>query len=121
MDTRSLRFPAGRRLKLSREFARVRKEGKTVRGKFLLLGVLPTGETGSMRAGFVTSRKVGGAVVRNRVRRRLREVVRRHQHEIAEGLWLVLVARPAAAQASSAELEREWLQLAWRGGALRVS
>jgi ribonuclease P protein component len=57
--------------------------------------------------------------VRNRVRRRLREIVRRHQHELLAGLWLVIVARPAAAGASSAALEEEWLRLARRASILR--
>jgi len=49
--------------------------------------------------------------MRNRVRRRLREIVRRHQHGLRRGTWLVLVARPPAARASSAALETEWLRL----------
>ena len=110
-----LSFPASRRLKLSREFARVRTEGRTIRGRLLLLGLLDVADEGAFRAGFVTSKRVGGAVVRNRVRRRLREIVRRHQHELCTGVWLVLVARPAAARASSAELEAEWLKLMARG------
>ena len=92
-----LRFPASRRLKLSREFVRVRTEGRTIRGGLLLLGVLELAEENAFRVGFVTSKRVGGAVVRNRVRRRLREIVRRHQRELRDGVWLVVVARPAAA------------------------
>ncbi len=118
-DRPSLRFPARRRLKLSRDFRRVREEGRTVRGSLLSLGVLLLEEESAWRAGFVTSRRVGGAVVRNRVRRRLREIVRRHQHGLREGVWLVLVARPAAARASFAALEEEWLRLATRSGLTR--
>jgi ribonuclease P protein component len=115
----SFRFPAARRLKLSREFARVRTKGRTVRGKLLFLGVLKLEANTGFRVGFVTSKRVGGAVVRNRIRRRLREIVRRHQHEIGNDVWLVLVARPAAARASSARLEDEWLRLAQRASILR--
>jgi ribonuclease P protein component len=114
-----LRLPAARRLKLSHEFARVRGEGRTVRGSLILLGVLQVADEKTFRLGLVTSRRVGGAVVRNRVRRRLREIVRRHQHALANGLWLVVVARPAAAAASSAALEEEWLRLARRASILR--
>ena len=116
-----LRFPAARRLKLSREFARVRDEGRTVRGGLILLGVLQAADEKRFRVGLVTSRRVGGAVVRNRVRRRLREIVRRHQHALASGLWLVVVARPAAARANSAVLEEEWLRLAKRAEVMRAS
>ena len=85
----------------------------------LLPQFVATRDPGAFRAGFVTSRRIGGAVVRNRVRRRLREIVRRHQHEIIPGLWIVLVARAAAAQASSAALEDEWLRLVKRASILR--
>jgi len=113
------RFPAARRLKLSREFDRVRKEGSTVSGGLLMLGVLPVEGEKSFRLGLITSRRVGGAVVRNRVRRRLREIVRRHQHALMRGVWFVVVARPAAAGANSAPLEAEWLRLAGRAGLIR--
>lgn len=108
------RFPASRRLKLSREFKRVREEGRTVRGGLLMFGVLTVPDEEKFRVGLVTSRRVGGAVVRNRVRRRLREIVRRNQHALASGTWLVVIARPPAATADSAALEAEWLRLAKR-------
>jgi ribonuclease P protein component len=113
-----LRFPAKRRLKLAREFERVRKEGRTVRGRLLILGALQLAEERSFRVGFVTSRRIGGAVVRNRVRRRLRESVRRRQREVIAGVWFVVIARPAAAEANSAMLEKEWEHLARRAGVL---
>jgi ribonuclease P protein component len=108
------RLPASRRLKLNREFGRVRKEGRTVRDGLLMLGVLLVTEETSFRLGIITSRRVGGAVVRNRVRRQIREIVRRHQHSLRNGVWFVVIARPVAAGASSATLEEEWLRLARR-------
>jgi ribonuclease P protein component len=113
-----LRFPAARRLRLNREFVRVRQEGRTIRGRLFLLGLLET--EGDFRVGFVTSKRVGGAVVRNRVRRRLREIVRRHQHEIRSGIWMVIVARAATAKSNSAALEEEWLGLCRKGEVLRI-
>lgn len=73
---------------------------------------------GPWRAGFVTSGRLGGAVVRNRVRRRLREIVRRHQRELREGFWFVIIARQTAAGATYAALEDEWLHLARRASIL---
>ena len=115
---RRYRFPATRRLKRSRDFERVRKEGRTVRGALLTLGVLRLAGEAGFKLGIVTSRRIGGAVVRNRVRRRLREIVRRRQHEVVAGVWLVVIARPPAAGATSALLEKEWQRQAQRAGVL---
>lgn len=115
---RRLRFGRSLRLTRSADFARVRTEGRATRGALLLLGVLEPGETAAFRAGFVTSKRVGAAVVRNRVRRRLREIVRKHQPAIRSGIWLVVIARPAAARASHSALEDEWLRLAKRASIL---
>lgn len=115
---RDLHFPKARRLTRSSEFERVRKEGRLTRGQFLSLGVALRATSEKMRAGFVTSRKVGGAVVRNRVRRRLREIVRQHQHEIVDGAWIVTIASPRAAHVSYAALTDEWLRLAKRASIL---
>ena len=59
------------------------------------------------RLGLTVSRRVGGAVVRNRVKRRLREWFRRHRDECPKGKDLVIIARPAAAAAHADELARE--------------
>lgn len=86
-----------------------------------MLGVLtdaPPDGVGSARIGFVTSKRVGGAVVRNTVRRRLREAVRGVRPQLRAGCWLVLVARHTAARASAAELAQEWLRLARRASIL---
>ena len=113
-----LRFPRARRLKRSRDFDRVRLEGRALRSGLLTLGVLEVeGET-EFRVGFVTSRRVGGAALRNRVRRRLREIVRRDQHGLRKGIWLVVIARPGAAEADCAALKKEWRRLARRAEVL---
>lgn len=97
----------------------MRDEGRAQHGPSMLLGVLKTGATGPARTGIVTSRRVGTAVVRNRVRRRLREIVRHARPKMCEGLWLVVVAKPRAAKATFAGLREEWTQLARRGGVFR--
>lgn len=118
-DATSLALPKARRLTRSAEFLRVKNAGAVQRGKLMIVGTLAIGEAAAFRVGFVTSKRVGGAVVRNRVRRRLREVVRHHQHSLAAGIWLVVIARPAAAKASYAALADEWLRLARRASILR--
>src|SRR6266478_286634 len=118
LQTRTLSFPKTRRLTRISEFAHVKQRGHCERGKFMVLGALAVQNSGASRVGFVTSRRLGRAVVRNRVRRRLREIVRNHQHEIVESRWVVIVARQSAARASYGELEDEWLRLAKRASIL---
>jgi|SRR5262245_15226123 len=110
-NPRDQRFPGACRLKRSAEFERVRREGRRRNGRLLSVGILRVPEEPEFRVGFVTSRRVGSAVVRNRVRRRLREIVRRDQRRLEKGVWLVVIARPAAAQAEYRALEREWRNL----------
>lgn len=64
------------------------------------------------RLGLTVSRRVGGAVVRTRVKRRLREWFRRHRELIPKEIDLVVIARPAAAAAATGEIGRE-LELAF--------
>jgi ribonuclease P protein component len=118
MSARALRFRKTQRLRRESEFGQVRERGRVVRGNLFSLAVLKNKDPGPMRTGIVTSRKIGGAVVRNRVRRRLREIVRVHQHEVAAGTWLVIIARPSAATSTYQHLEQEWLRLAQRASIL---
>ncbi len=113
-----LSFPRAKRLQKPQEFARVKGQGMTYRGSNMLLGVLVNPDEDLFRAGFVTSKRIGNAVVRNRVRRRLRDMVRTQQPGLRKGVWIVLVARPAAARATQRELEDEWLRLAERASIL---
>ena len=68
MRKRSLTFPKTNRLTLPVEFTRVKHQGKAQRGSLFLLGVLAHEDQDQFRVGFVTSKRIGGAVVRNRVR-----------------------------------------------------
>ncbi|MFZ4682558.1 MAG: ribonuclease P protein component [Terrimicrobiaceae bacterium] len=104
-----LGFPRAARVRLSREFVFVRRKGRSVHGR--LLRVTAARVDGETRFGLVTSRRVGGAVVRNRVRRRLREICRLHRPQVLPG-WLVVVsAKSSAAAAAYEELREEWLLL----------
>lgn len=114
----SFSFPKERRLTLPAEFDHVKRSGIRRGGKLLGLNVAPVENSGPCRVGFIVSRRIGGAVVRNRVRRRLREIVRGHQHDLRSGFWIVLVARRDAVSATYHELEHELLRLARRASIL---
>ena len=117
--TGSFSFPKSRRLTKASEYEHVKREGFTRRGNLLVLNVVAVENFSPCRAGFIASRRIGGAVASNRVRRRLREIVRQHQHELREGFWIVLVAKGDAADANYRALEHEWLRLAKRASILR--
>ncbi|HEY1389508.1 MAG TPA: ribonuclease P protein component [Ktedonobacterales bacterium] len=104
------RLRRAQRLRSPRDFQRVRAQGRRVSGAVLLLGYAArsaSGDSNLTRIGFSVSRRVGGAVVRNRVKRRLREVMRRRLARIAPGYDLVITARPGAADARMETLEQE--------------
>jgi ribonuclease P protein component len=85
-----------------------------VQGRLLRLYATKDPAGGGSRFGLITSRRVGGAVVRNRIRRKLREICRLHRATLAPGWLVVIAAKPAAAGASFSELREEWLILARR-------
>jgi ribonuclease P protein component len=118
MPAKRFTFPKSRRLTQSAEFAQVKKNGRVYRGRSVLLSILRANGATGFRAGFITSRALGPAVARNRVRRRLREIVRKHQREIVDGTWIVTIARAHAVGATYQELEGEWLRLAKRASIL---
>ena len=114
----SFSFPKQRRLTHASEYERVKRDGVVRRGKLLMLSAAAVENSGLSRVGFITSRRLGSAVARNRVRRRLREIVRRHQHDLRQDFWIVLIARRDAVKASYRSLEDEWLRLARRASIL---
>ncbi len=109
-------LPASRRLKRHGEFASVKAGGAGQRGRFLVVNVLRTGGRSPSRCGIITGRRIGNAVHRNRVRRRLREIIRLEGNHIITGLWLVIIARQNSTQATMNELREDWTRCALRAG-----
>jgi len=114
-----MRLPSRLRIKDTRDFARVRAEGQSVQGRCLVLGILRVPEVPKFQFGLITTKKLGPAVTRNLVRRRLREVIRAQQHLLVDGLHLVIIARWRAAEATLDDLRADWLRTAKRAGILR--
>ena len=104
-----LRFGRAARIKQSRDFSRVRQEGQRVVCGCLIANwrVLPGGSP--TRLGVVVSGKIGGSVVRSRVRRLLRETFRLHQHDFGQPIDLVLVARNSIAGRGLNDVEKDFL------------
>jgi len=95
------------KLRSSLEFDRVYRQGQVYRGRLFSVHALPNASGGS-RLGLSVSRKVGTAVIRNHVRRRLKEVFHSEVEHLPLGTDLVISARPAAAQASFQDLSEEF-------------
>lgn len=108
------------RLRSSRDYARVAREGVRHRSPHFVLLVAPARRGPAARApagarlGLTVSRKVGGAVVRNRVKRRIRESFRTRRVRL-RALDVVVIARPGAGALSGAAAEAELAELLARG------
>jgi ribonuclease P protein component len=94
-------------LTASPEFERVYRNGSVYRGRLFSVHALPN-TIGEPRLGLSVSKKVGTAVKRNRVRRRLKEVFRSTAKRLPDNLDFVISARPAAGEASFEELDEEF-------------
>jgi len=103
------------RLTDSPEFERVYRQGTAYRGRLFSVHAFPN-EHGTPRLGLSVSRKVGNAVTRNAVRRRLREVFNSCISELSGNLDLVVSARPTAAEATFDELREEFSKSLGRVG-----
>ena len=98
-------------LKENHIFRRLYRKGSTAADSRLAIYVRRNGRPGN-RLGLTVSTKVGHAVVRNRLRRRLREIYRLHEEELTPGYDIVVVARVKSVYAGYAQLEKSFLSLA---------
>jgi ribonuclease P protein component len=104
-------LPARHRLRTAADFSAALRGAGAARsgGRLLVVAgryAMPSLD-GEARVGFVVSKAVGGAVIRNRTKRVLRHLVAARLHRIPRGCDLVVRANPAAAEASTAELAAE--------------
>ena len=118
-QSKPLQFSRAMRIRQSREFARARQEGRRVVHGCLIANWLRLPAGASTRLGVVTSGKIGGAVVRNRARRLLREAFRLHQHDLSQPVDLILVARASIAGKNFGEVEKDFLNSLRKTGLLK--
>jgi ribonuclease P protein component len=114
-----LRLGRSSRLAQNRDFARVRQNGQRLVLGCLIANWSRLPEGAAPKLGVVTSKKIGGAVQRNRARRLLRESFRLHQHEFAQPVELVLVARNSIADKDFAGVEKDFLAALRRASLLK--
>ena len=114
-------FGRDARIKQGRDFARVRQDGTRLVVGCLIANWRRLPTTTASRLGVVTSCRIGGAVVRNRARRLLRETFRLHQFELNQPIDLVLVARASIAGKKYREVEKDFLITLRRAGLLKAT
>jgi ribonuclease P protein component len=111
-------LPRARIIRRRAVFDATRNKGRRVSNPYLALNFIPreavesgepAGETGTVA--FLTPKRLGTATVRNKLRRRMREIYRRHLARPSEEAYLVWVARPPALELPFEELKKRMAAL----------
>jgi ribonuclease P protein component len=100
------RFPKSARLRKRPQFLRLSRSGKKSHTPNFVV-ICEHNDCGETRLGITVSGKVGNAVVRNRIKRLVREFFRRRRHELAPGLDILVIAKKTAADVSLTSVENE--------------
>ncbi|MGM0471160.1 MAG: ribonuclease P protein component [Bacillota bacterium] len=112
-------FGKEERLTKTHQFKRVYNRGQSVANNLVVLYVLKKGDSKQRRVGFSVSKKIGKAVVRNKVKRRLKEVYRRHKNKLIFGIDLVVIARQGIDQATYGQIKEAMLDIYSRAQVLK--
>ena len=98
------------RLKKNEDFRRVYQKKRSMANKLLIIYILKN-KYGYNRVGFTVSKKVGKSVIRNRVKRLLRESYRLNEEKILQGYDIIFIARNTASKAPYKEIENAMMHL----------
>ena len=111
-------LPRAQRVRRTAEFADVRAKGSTQSGRLLLLAVLEADGESQARFGFTITKRLGNAVARNKVRRRLASIAAEFAPAMQKAVLVISIPRYPAVKAEFAALRAEWQKLARRAGLL---
>lgn len=110
-----LTLPRKRIIKRRSDFQRVYRVGRSYANRYFVLYVFPAANIRG-RVGFAAGKKLGCAVVRNRVKRLLRESYRLHQELLRDDVALLLVGRKAMVEAKCQAVEKAFLKVGKKAG-----
>lgn len=110
-------------MKQHSEFALTRKEGQAKSGGYLVVSTVQTDDTAApaQKYGIIATKKIGNAVVRNKLRRRIQAIYAKHADRLdhpEQNRYIVTILRWRAPQATFAQLENDWLKQVNRLGIL---
>ena len=120
-ESRSLKFSGNMRLKRSADFARIKQHGNRLVKGCLIANWMELPAEAVSRLGVITSRKIGGAVVRSRARRLLREAFRLNRPHLRCPVDIILIARRSIANLKFADVEADYLTALKRAKLLKTA
>ncbi len=106
MQLKSRSFSYRERLHLQKDYNKVFKKGRKLDNKAVKILAYKNEGQQIRRLGLVTPRKVGTAVIRNRTKRRLREIFRTNKHSLEPGLDLIFISKPETASLDYGSLKK---------------
>ena len=98
------------RINQGKEYRFIYKNGLKIIGRYMIV-FLRESQLNKNRFGIVTSKKIGNAVIRNRAKRQIREVIRKNWNELQPGYDIVVVSRYNIKEANFALIEKDFLRL----------
>jgi ribonuclease P protein component len=99
------------RLRKREDFTRVYRYGQSIANLKFVVYFLPNSKITQFRMGISTSKKIGSAVVRNHVRRLVKEVVRQHKDRVKSNVDFIFIAKKSSAELSFEECEKNVLHI----------
>ena len=104
----AFRFPRSRRLRSRRDFLRIQRQGLEWVSRHFVWLVAPQEHPGAPRLGITASRRIGGAVERNRAKRLVREVFRQMPDLLPDGVDLVVIVRRPLTGMKFQDVFQQW-------------
>ncbi|MDD2510009.1 MAG: ribonuclease P protein component [Syntrophomonas sp.] len=103
------------RIRTGKEYRNVFEKGKRFSGRYLIMYYLENAAENN-RFGFITNKKVGMAVIRNRIKRQLRAIVRKYPGQVRKNHDIVLVARAGIGKTSFEGIEKDYIFIMKKAG-----